>query len=88
MLLTGERGPYSRFGVGNLWNEAVKRAGLPASYSIRAARHTLGVALLKRTRNLRHVQKQLGHSSPTTTAIYADVTDEDMRAGVEGIYDK
>ena len=34
------------------------------------------------------VQKQLGHHSPTITAnMYADISFEDMRAGVDGLYD-
>jgi integrase len=42
---------------------------------------------LRKPRNLRQVQKQLGHASPATTAnLYADVSFEDMRAGVTGLY--
>jgi site-specific recombinase XerC len=47
----------------------------------------MGFHLLKKTGNLRQVQKQLGHSSPAVTAnIYADVSFEDMREGVNGLY--
>ena len=43
--------------------------------------------LLRKTKNLRHVQKQLGHASPATTAnMYADVSFEDMQDGVAGLY--
>ena len=36
---------------------------------------------------LRQVQKQLGHAKPATTAnMYADVSFEDMQAGVTGVY--
>ncbi len=55
-------------------------SGLPEEYSIHCARHTLAVHLLKKTGNLRQVQKQLGHTSLVTTAnMYADVSDEDIR---------
>ena len=38
--------------------------------------------------NLRQVQKQLGHASPATTAnMYADVTFDEMKDGVTGLYD-
>jgi site-specific recombinase XerC len=48
----------------------------------------VAVHLLRKTRNLRQVQKQLGHASPATTAnMYADVPFEDMQAGVEGLYE-
>ena len=47
----------------------------------------MAVHLLRKTGNLRMVQKQLGHRNPVTTAnMYADVTFEDMRDGVDGLY--
>jgi len=86
-LFVGCRGPLTTQGLQRIWKAAVKRAGLPKELSIHSARHTIAVALLKRTGNLRQVQKQLGHSSPTTTAnMYADVSFQDMQAGVCGLY--
>ncbi len=67
-LFSGKRGPLTVHGLQRLWHRAIERAGLPAEYSVHSARHTMAVHLLKETRNLRQVQKQLGHSSPTTTA--------------------
>ena len=65
----------------------MRRAGLPDELSIHSARHTLAVVLLRKTGNLRLVQKQLGHSSPTTTAnMYADVSFADMQDAVDGLY--
>ena len=70
-----------------VWKSAIKRAGLPRELSIHSARHTMAVHLLRKTGNLRQVQKQLGHASPATTAnMYADVSFEDMKAGVSGLY--
>jgi site-specific recombinase XerD len=86
-LFVGSRGPLTPGGLQKIWGRAVERANLPKELSIHSARHTLAVTLLKRTGNLRQVQKQLGHSSPTTTAcLYADITFEDMQAGVSGLY--
>lgn len=63
-------------------------AELPKELSNHTARHTLAVHLLRRTGNLRQVQKQLGHASPVTTAnMYADVAFEDMQAGLNGLYE-
>jgi integrase len=93
-LWIGKRGPLTAQGLELLWRKAVIRAGLTTSdghalYSIHCARHTCGTHLLRETRNLRLVQKWLGHSSPTVTAnVYADVSDEEMRAGVTGLYDR
>ena len=40
-----------------------------------AFRHSYAIRLLKETKNIRYVQKQLGHSSLTTTQIYLQFTD-------------
>jgi site-specific recombinase XerD len=86
-LFIGSRGPLTSGGLQKIWHQAVERANLPKELSIHSARHTMAVHLLKRTGNLRQVQKQLGHSSPATTAnLYADVPFEDMQAGLSGLY--
>jgi integrase/recombinase XerD len=46
------------------------------------ARHTAATLLYEATQDLRLVQKQLGHSRPSITAVYADVCDEKAREGV------
>ena len=87
-LFAGSRGPLTAQGLQCIWREAIKRAGLPKELSIHSARHTIAVYLLKKTGNLRFVQKQLGHASPATTAnMYADISFEDMKNGVNGLYD-
>ena len=86
-LFVGERGNLTRYGLQQIWKSAVKRAGLPKELSIHSARHTMAVHLLKKTGNLRQVQKQLGHASPATTAnMYADISFEDMQNGVTNLY--
>ncbi len=86
-LLIGERGSLTKYGLQQIWKSAVRRAGLPKELSIHSARHTMAVHLLKKTGNLRQVQKQLGHASPATTAnMYADISFEDMQNGVTDLY--
>ena len=86
-LFHGNQGPLTAQGLQQIWKAAIRRAGLPKELSIHCARHTMAVHLLRKTHNLRQVQKQLGHASPATTAnMYADVTFEDMQAGVDGLY--
>lgn len=88
-LLIGSRGGLTAQGLQRIWKAAVKRAGLPEEISIHCARHTIAVHLLKKTGNLRQVQKQLGHASPVTTAsLYADVSFETMQNGLNGLYDR
>ena len=86
-LFIGKRGPMTCRGLQQIWGRVVKEAGLPKELSIHSARHSMAVHLLKKTSNLRQVQKQLGHASPATTAnMYADISFEDMQDGVTGLY--
>ncbi len=73
-LSTGK--PYSSRAVQCAFKLACKAAGLPAHYSVHSARHTYATNLYNLTKDLRLVQKQLGHSSPSVTAVYADVFPE------------
>ena len=87
-LFVGGRGALTAQGLQRIWKKSVKLAGLPDELSIHSAWHTIAVHLLRKTQNLRLVQKQLGHASPATTAnMYADISFEDMQNGVTGLYD-
>ena len=89
MLFVGSRGALSAQGLQRIWKASIKRAGLPKELSIHSAKHTIAVHLLKKTKNLRQVQKRLGHASPDTTAnMYADISFEDMQNGLNGLYKK
>ena len=86
-LFVGGRGSLTAQGLQRIWKKSIKTAGLPKELSIHSARHTIAVHLLRKTQNLRLVQKQLGHASPATTAnMYADISFEDMQNGVTGLY--
>lgn len=62
-------------------------AELSKHVGIHSLRHTYGSHLYKASgRNLRLVQKQLGHSRITTTQVYADVFAEDAVDAVERLY--
>ncbi|MHC4496072.1 MAG: tyrosine-type recombinase/integrase [Planctomycetota bacterium] len=86
-LFVGSRGSLSAQGLQRIWKRSIQLAGLPEELSIHSARHTIAVHLLRKTGNLRQVQKQLGHASPATTAnMYADISFEDMQNGLNGLY--
>lgn len=59
-------------------------AGITQHVHPHLLRHTFATSLLKKTGNLRLVQLALDHESPKTTAIYAHVADEELRAAIEG----
>ena len=52
------------------------------NHRLHDARHTNATALYEATNSLRLVQKQLGHSSITTTQVYADISPEQSITGM------
>jgi len=58
------------------FKRAIEEAGLPKTYSIHGTRHTYATFLLAKSKNIRFVQKQLGHASLSMTCLYADVLPE------------
>jgi len=86
-LLLSERGRhYTRNGLQRRFKTLCKLAGLPEHHSIHSCRHTFCTELYRKTKNLRLVQKQAGHSSPSITQVYADVLDEEVKRGMDGLF--
>jgi integrase len=76
-LLRGHRRErLSRVAIWKRWKK------LCPQHRLHDARHTCATMLYEATTDLRFVQKQLGHSSPSITSIYADVTDTKARDGL------
>jgi integrase/recombinase XerC len=66
----------SRSQAWRIWKRALRAVGLDMrGRGVHSARHTRAVALYSQTKDLRLVQRELGHADPATTAIYADVLD-------------
>ena len=86
LLTSSHKAGYSTRALQKHFKTACKVAGLPEYYSIHSTRHTYGTLLYKNTKNLREVQKQLGHEKVTTTAIYADVDKEEIAKDVNEVF--
>jgi len=87
-LFVSKRGEkYSTRALQLLFKRASRLAGLPAHFSIHACRHSYGTYLYQKTKDLRLVQDQLGHSSPTVTQIYSHVTPEERIQAVNGLWE-
>ncbi len=86
LFLSERGGKFATRSLQSMFETAVKGAGLPR-YSIHACRHSFGTYLYQKTKNLRMVQKQLGHASIATTQVYADVPPEEMSNGVQGLWE-
>jgi integrase len=68
---------------------AVKEAGLwyfkksPDNFRFHDLRHTAATRALAKCRNLKTVQKMLGHKKITTTGRYAQTLSEEVSAAME-----
>jgi integrase/recombinase XerD len=77
-LVVNDRGrPYERTGLYRRVVRILTEAGLQERASVQLLRHTYGYLAYKRSGgNLLFVQRQLGHSHPLVTSIYAQFVDE------------
>ena len=80
----GER--MTRSGIQQIFKKWAKKSGISSHYSIHSLRHTYATNLYKASGyNLRLVQKQLGHSSPSITQEYADVMNSDVDEALKNL---
>ena len=86
-LFRSERGgQLSRSAVHRVWKAILASAGLPTTWGVHATRHSYAVEIYRKTRDLRLTQRLLGHSNVSTTTVYANLLDEDVRRGVEKVW--
>jgi len=78
LLISSHRKPFSIRALQKHFKSAIKTANLSEHFSIHSARHSYATHLYAKTKDLRLIQKQLGHSSVTTTSVYSDCTKEDI----------
>jgi len=77
-LFQGNEGNhYTTTALNRAFKQCIRAAKLRDDLSIHSARHTYATLLLHKTKNLRFVQKQLGHALINMTALYADVMPEE-----------
>jgi len=72
--------------VGWIVRLAGQRCGLP-SIGAHRLRHTAATQMLRRGASLPEIAQVLRHRRLETTAIYADVLDEDVEAGVDAMWE-
>ena len=66
--------PMNERGLQKAFHRAVQEVGLNKPARVHSLRHSWATHLLERGVNLRLIQLWLGHTSPTTTAIYTHLT--------------
>ena len=86
-LFIGQRGPWTPAAIQQIVKKYLRRLGLYESgKSVHALRHSYAVELYRKERDIRAVQKQLGHVTIQTTQKYADVLAEDIQEQVKGLW--
>lgn len=86
VFVSERRGHMTRSGVHRIWKAALAGADLPTRWGVHATRHSYAVELYRKTKDLRLTQRQLGHASPVTTTVYANLLDDDVRHGVAKVW--
>ena len=77
LVLNEHRRPYERTGLYRRVVKILTEAGYGDRASVQVLRHTYGyLAYLRTGGNLLFVQRQLGHSHPRITSVYAKFVDE------------
>ena len=65
--------------------EYSKKAGIIKNVSPHTFRHTFASDLLSATKNIRLVQKALGHEDLSTTMIYTHIVDEEFKEALKNL---
>ncbi|MDI6793887.1 MAG: tyrosine-type recombinase/integrase [bacterium] len=77
--------PMPKSSVQNVFKAALKQGGIHKRASVHTLRHSDATHLLEAGVNLRLIQEYLGHSSPTTTAIYTYLTERSQEMATKQI---
>ncbi len=86
-LFIGQRGHWTSQAIQKIVKKYLKALNLYENgKSVHALRHSYAVALYRREKDIRAVQKQLGHASIQTTLIYADILKEDIQDQLKGLW--
>ena len=62
-----------------------EKAGINKKVSPHTFRHTFATDLYKETKNIRLVQKALGHSDLSTTMIYTHIVDDELESAMKNL---
>ena len=86
-MFIGQRGKWTKQALQQTVKKYLKALGLyEMGKPVHSLRHSYGVELYAKEKDLRAVQKQLRHISIQSTLIYADVTDENISQQIKGLW--
>jgi integrase len=81
-LVKGDRYPITYSGLKSAWKR-LRTAAAIIDFRFHDLRHDFGTKLLRKTKNLKLVQKAMNHADIKTTMRYAHVLDEEVTAGID-----
>jgi integrase len=81
-FVAGQRYPMTLSGVDTAWKRLRKRAGV-TGFRFHYFRHDVGTKILRKTGNLKLVQRVLNHRSIKSTLRYAHVLNEEIADAIE-----
>jgi integrase len=82
LRIRGQRYPITYSGLHSQWRRLRDKSGV-VDFRMHDFRHDLATKLLRKSRNLKIVQKALSHQDIKTTSRYAHVLDEDVSSAME-----
>jgi len=85
IFITRDGGKMSRHYVLAMIYRLSKQAGLGKRAHPHMLRHSFATDLLRQTKNLRLVQKALGHANLSTTQIYTHIVDDELEEAMKGL---
>ena len=86
-MFIGQRGPWKSQAIQQIVKKYLKALDLYENgKSVHALRHSYAVALYRKKKDLKAVQKQLGHASIQTTQVYAEVLKEDIQEQIKNLW--
>jgi len=86
-LFVGQRGAWTAQAIQQIVKKYLKQLGLYENgKSVHSLRHSYGVELYSKEKDLWVAQKQLRHRSIQSALIYANVTAEDIENQVKGLW--
>jgi len=86
-LFQGQKGHWTRQAVANVVRKYLKRLGFyKKGMAAHCLRHTFGVMLYRAEKDIRTVQRQMGHASLVSTQVYVDVTEEDIARQMDRLW--
>jgi len=71
-----DAGPVTRSTLQRAFRRALRQSGVRKAAHVHSLRHSMATHLLEAGVNLRIIQTTLGHTTPTTTALYTHLTQQ------------